>query len=128
MDKVPCSKTQHLVLSGTELLTPNLDLEALPFHTAPYKVRLVAKMISSISVSVNVHPNNIKAAHERIWRKQYNLVCSLLYRCYAFGRTKSREICQNVFLCYDDNVWRFIYTFIYIQVNCEPCYLSEGLR
>ena len=90
MDKVPCSKTQHLVLGGAELLTPNLDLEALPFHSA---------LQSAVSSKND---------------KQY-------------GRTESREICQNVFLCYNNDVWRFIYTLIYIQVNCEPCYLSAGL-
>ena len=107
-----CSKKQHLVPGGAELLTPNLELEALPLRPSPYKVLLEAKMISSVSVSVNVHPNNNKATHERILRKRITWSVAI---CTGSRFTIYNQI-SYIYLLY--------YTYTY-KIRYIICYISQ---
>ena len=45
---------------------------------------------------------------------------SVVYRLYAFCRTESREIGQNAFLVYNNNVLRLIHTTICILGDWKP--------
>ena len=53
---------------------------------------------------------------------------SLIYRWYAFERTKRRETGQNAFLVYTNNVLRAMYTKFCISVDWKPWDLSASLR
>ena len=123
---MPCSKTQHLVLGGAELLTPNLDLEALPFHPAPSSTII----ISRDSRILHLHYGRLEAVRFVSRPPLTKLIggSSLHYHYYAFGRPVNRKICQNAFLCYNNNVFRFIQTTICIYVYWQQWVLSAGLR